>query len=138
MIHPGRIVGEGSHHLYDGLVRFHAGHGIMGAGRSLSITPVLLAKEGISLGSAFAVAVLRWWWLPSSNQLATRRPKLLQQSLGKQSIDRWKPPSFQAKHLNLYYGEKQALKDINIDIPHNEITALDRPLRAAANRHCAR
>ena len=32
-------------------------------------------------------------------------------------------PILQAKHLNLYYGEKQALKDINIDIPRNEITA---------------
>ena len=36
-------------------------------------------------------------------------------------------PILQAKHLNLYYGEKQALKDINIDIPHNEITALIGP-----------
>ena len=36
-------------------------------------------------------------------------------------------PILQAKHLNLYYGEKQALKDINIDIPYNEITALIGP-----------
>ena len=36
-------------------------------------------------------------------------------------------PILQAKHLNLYYGEKHALKDINIDIPHNEITALIGP-----------
>ena len=36
-------------------------------------------------------------------------------------------PILQAKHMNLYYGEKQALKDINIDIPHNEITALIGP-----------
>lgn len=36
-------------------------------------------------------------------------------------------PILQEKHLNLYYGEKQALKDINIDIPHNEITALIGP-----------
>ena len=36
-------------------------------------------------------------------------------------------PILQAKHLNLDYGEKQALKDINIDIPHNEITALIGP-----------
>ena len=36
-------------------------------------------------------------------------------------------PILQAKHLNLYDGEKQALKDINIDIPHNEITALIGP-----------
>ena len=36
-------------------------------------------------------------------------------------------PILQAKHLNLYYGEKQALKDINTDIPHNEITALIGP-----------
>ena len=36
-------------------------------------------------------------------------------------------PILQAQHLNLYYGEKQALKDINIDIPHNEITALIGP-----------
>ena len=36
-------------------------------------------------------------------------------------------PILQAKHLNLYSGEKQALKDINIDIPHNEITALIGP-----------
>lgn len=36
-------------------------------------------------------------------------------------------PILQAKHLNLYYGEKQALKDINIEVPRNEITALIGP-----------
>ena len=36
-------------------------------------------------------------------------------------------PILQAKHLNLYYGEKQALKNINIDVPYNEITALIGP-----------
>ena len=32
-----------------------------------------------------------------------------------------------AKHLNLYYGDNHALKDINIDIPANRITALIGP-----------
>ena len=32
-----------------------------------------------------------------------------------------------ARDLNLYYGENHALKDINIDIPANEITALIGP-----------
>ncbi len=36
-------------------------------------------------------------------------------------------PILQAKSLNLYYGEKQALKNINIDVPYNEITALIGP-----------
>ncbi|MFR4008889.1 MAG: ATP-binding cassette domain-containing protein, partial [Christensenellales bacterium] len=36
-------------------------------------------------------------------------------------------PILQAKHLNLYYGEKQALKDIDIEVPRNEITALIGP-----------
>ena len=36
-------------------------------------------------------------------------------------------PILQAKRLNLYYGEKQALKNINIDVPYNEITALIGP-----------
>lgn len=34
---------------------------------------------------------------------------------------------FSAKHLNLYYGSKQALKDINIDIFKNHVTALIGP-----------
>ena len=32
-----------------------------------------------------------------------------------------------ARHLNLYYGDNHALKDINIDIPANRITALIGP-----------
>ena len=32
-----------------------------------------------------------------------------------------------ARDLNLYYGENHALKNINIDIPANEITALIGP-----------
>lgn len=36
-------------------------------------------------------------------------------------------PILQAKHLNLYYGEKQALFDVNLDVPHNQITALIGP-----------
>lgn len=29
-----------------------------------------------------------------------------------------------AKNMNLWYGENHALKDINIDIPEKEITAI--------------
>ena len=32
-----------------------------------------------------------------------------------------------ARDLNLYYGENHALKDINVSIPANEITALIGP-----------
>lgn len=32
-----------------------------------------------------------------------------------------------AKNLNLYYGQKQALKDISIDIPKNQVTAFIGP-----------
>ena len=34
---------------------------------------------------------------------------------------------FEIKNLNLYYGEKQALKNINIDIKHNAVTAFIGP-----------
>ncbi len=34
---------------------------------------------------------------------------------------------FSVKHLNLFYGEKQALKDINIDIHKNKVTAFIGP-----------
>ena len=33
----------------------------------------------------------------------------------------------QAENLNLYYGENHALKDINIEIPEHQITALIGP-----------
>ncbi|MEA4932764.1 MAG: ATP-binding cassette domain-containing protein, partial [Lawsonibacter sp.] len=36
-------------------------------------------------------------------------------------------PIFSARELNLYYGENHALKDIKIDIPAKEITALIGP-----------
>ena len=39
----------------------------------------------------------------------------------------------QAKNLNLYYGENHALKNICLDLPEREITALI-GLRAAASR----
>lgn len=36
-------------------------------------------------------------------------------------------PIIQVKNLNLWYGEKQALHDISVDLPRNEITALIGP-----------
>ena len=33
----------------------------------------------------------------------------------------------ESRHLNLYYGDNHALKDINIEIPANQITALIGP-----------
>lgn len=40
------------------------------------------------------------------------------------------------EHLNLWYGSFQALKDINLRLPANEITAfIGRP--AAASRRCS-
>ncbi len=36
-------------------------------------------------------------------------------------------PIFQVEHLSLYYGEKQVLKDLNIEIKKNKITALIGP-----------
>ncbi|HEL1074872.1 TPA: phosphate ABC transporter ATP-binding protein [Streptococcus equi subsp. zooepidemicus] len=35
--------------------------------------------------------------------------------------------AFSTKHLNVFYGDFQALKDISIDIPENQITALIGP-----------
>src|SRR5690554_6029633 len=32
-----------------------------------------------------------------------------------------------AEHLNLYYGENQALRDISVSIPRNRVTALIGP-----------
>ena len=39
---------------------------------------------------------------------------------------------FNVEHLDLYYGDFKALKDINLKLPANEITS-DRP--AAVNQH---
>ena len=36
-------------------------------------------------------------------------------------------PIMRIKNLNLWYGEKQALRDICVDLPRNEITALIGP-----------
>ena len=38
-----------------------------------------------------------------------------------------KEPVFHVEHLNLFYGEKHALKDIGMDIEQNKITALIGP-----------
>ena len=35
--------------------------------------------------------------------------------------------SIEAAHLNLWYGDHHALKDVNVSIPKNEITALIGP-----------
>lgn len=35
--------------------------------------------------------------------------------------------AFSTKHLNVFYGDFQALKDISIDIPEKQITALIGP-----------
>lgn len=39
----------------------------------------------------------------------------------------WKIEKFKTEHLNLFYGNFQALKNITVDIPSNEITALIGP-----------
>lgn len=37
------------------------------------------------------------------------------------------PVKISTKHLNLYYGEKQALRDISMDVPTNHVTAFIGP-----------
>ena len=34
---------------------------------------------------------------------------------------------YETKHLNLWYGEKHALKDINLNLYENEVTAIIGP-----------
>jgi phosphate transport system ATP-binding protein len=38
-----------------------------------------------------------------------------------------RPPKFEAKHLNFYYGQSLALKDINLTLPDRSITAFIGP-----------
>src|SRR3979490_1527058 len=38
-----------------------------------------------------------------------------------------KPPKFEVRHLNFYYGQSQALKDINLTLPDRSITAFIGP-----------
>ena len=38
-----------------------------------------------------------------------------------------KEPVFHVEHLNLFYGDKHALKDVGMDIEQNKITALIGP-----------
>ena len=45
--------------------------------------------------------------------------------------------TFDVSHMDLFYNDFQALKDINMKIKKNEITALIGRL-AAANRHSSR
>ena len=40
----------------------------------------------------------------------------------------------EARHLNLYYGQKHALKDVSLDIKENKITAL-LALQGVVNQH---
>ena len=61
---------------------------------------------------------------------ALRRPRRTPRSRGEEIVAR------RARLLALSYGAKQALFDINLKIPKGKVTALDRPLRAAASRRC--
>jgi len=38
-----------------------------------------------------------------------------------------RPPKFEVRHLNFYYGQNQALKDINLTLPDRSITAFIGP-----------
>src|SRR5712664_3115757 len=38
-----------------------------------------------------------------------------------------RPPKFEVRHLNFYYGQSQALKDINLTLPDRSITAFIGP-----------
>src|SRR5712671_4726313 len=38
-----------------------------------------------------------------------------------------RPPKFEVKHLNFYYGQSQALKDINLTLADRSITAFIGP-----------
>lgn len=48
-----------------------------------------------------------------------------------------KEPVFHVEHLNLFYGEKHALKDIGMDIEQNKITALIGPSGCGKSTFCA-
>ena len=47
------------------------------------------------------------------------------------------PNAFEVRGMNLHYGSFHALKNIHLDIPKNQITALIGPAAAASPRFCA-
>ncbi len=46
-------------------------------------------------------------------------------------------PKVVAKSVNVYYGEKHALKDVSIDIPERSVTAFIGRRAAASRPSCA-
>ena len=120
----GRILGESAALLFTaGFAHALNGfwEGLNSAGATLTVALYVYAKEQGEFGVAFAIAAILMVLTLVINLAAT----LVEQTF--QEEERTMSEIITVKDLCLWYGSHKALKDINIDIPDQSITALIGP-----------
>ena len=125
----GRIVGETAALMYTSGTVAEIPSSLMSSGRTLALHMYALSSEGLYEDQAYATAVVLLVFVLLINTLSSFiARKLTKSEFGKdqQTMDN-KIPKFSIKNMDLYYGNFHALKDINMDIPANQITAFIGP-----------
>ena len=115
----GRIVGETAALIYTAGTVPAVPKSVMGSGRTLAVHMYNLSSEGLYMDQAYATAVVLLVLVVGINCLSGYIAKRLRKEMemGKISV----------KNLDLYYGDFKALKNINMEIEANKITAFIGP-----------
>lgn len=118
----GRIVGETAALIFTTGTVAQIPDSVMGSGRTLAVHLYALWNEGLNTDKAYATAVVLLVIVAAINTLSAFVAKKSRK--GKPMEDKTK---FDIKNLNLFYGDFQALKNISLRIPSQEITAFIGP-----------
>ena len=116
----GRIVGETAALMYTLGTSTNTPSSLMSSGRSLALHMYMLSSEGLHVNEAYATGVILIITVLMINTLSS----LLSRKLGKELPSMG---TFSVRHLDLFYGDFQALKNISIQLPERQITALIGP-----------
>lgn len=120
----GRIVGETAALIYtSGTVANLAG--FFDSGRTLAIHMYSLSREGMHTNEAYATAVVLLIVVLIINGVSSLIAKNLKRRNSR--MEKKMAEKFKISNLDLYYGDFHALKNINMSIASNEITAFIGP-----------
>ena len=139
----GRIVGETAALMYTSGTVAQIPDSIMGSGRTLALHMYVLSSEGLYMDQAYATAVILLVLVVGINALSSVIARKLYESVncekncepGRSKIQFTTSPTrkgremskISIKNLDLYYGDFKALKDVNLEIESNKITAFIGP-----------
>ena len=122
----GRIVGETAALIYTAGSVAQIPKSVMGSGRTLAVHMYHLSSEGLYMDQAYATAVILLVLVVGINTLSGMIARKLTKAEG-ELREETGMSTISIKNLDLYYGDFKALKNINLEIEENKITAFIGP-----------